>query len=148
MASASGGGITLRALTIVLLLLTPLARAKDHYTLTITVLSTKNVESQYENGSSGGRAVGNFSGAHSSYGHSVTRHVMAVGSDGNLYDLSPRDPRDFLVPGEYQAYLTTRGMVVGGPEVCIWMGSERPCSKPNPNKHRNILFTIVGVEQN
>lgn len=137
----------MKTLAIFLLLVAPLATAKDRYTLTISVLSTKSVESQYESGSSGARGVGNFSGARSSYGHSVSRHIVAVGSDGNLYDLAPQDPKDFLVPGEYPAYLTTRGMVVGAPAVCSsgW-GNEVPCSKQNPNKHRNMKLNIVGVE--
>jgi hypothetical protein len=137
----------LKTLAIFLLLLAPLATAKDRYTLTITVLSTKNIESQFETGSSAAHGVGSFSGARSSYGHSVSRHVVAVGSDGNRYDLAPENPKDFLVPGEYPAYLTTRGMIVGAPEVCSsgW-GSEIPCSKQNPNKHRNVKFNVVGVE--
>jgi hypothetical protein len=139
--------IALKTLAIALLLMAPPASAEDHYTLTITVTSTKNVESQYESGSSAARGVGNFSGARSSFGHSVTRHILAVGSDGNLYDLTPQDPKDFLIPGDYPAYLTTRGMVVGGPQVCSsgW-GSEVPCAKQNPKKHRKIKLNIVGVE--
>jgi hypothetical protein len=149
------GGVKLKKLAVVLLLLSATVVAKDHYTITITVLSTKNITSEYENGSSrnGGGAfqIGSIgsgtSSGRSSYGHAVSRHVLAVGSDGNSYDLSPQDARDFLIPGNYPAYFSSRGMVVGGPQVCSSpFHDEAPCSKNDPSKHHNMKFAIVEVE--
>jgi hypothetical protein len=133
----------LKTLPLVLLLLAQLAAAKDTYTMTITVVSTKNVTSEYETE----RAAANSDNSRSWRGHTVNRHVVAVGSDGNVYDLTPQDPKDFLIPGKYPAYVTSRGMVVGGPESCTsFFGNELPCSKPTSNKHRKIKFNIVSVE--
>jgi hypothetical protein len=134
-----------------MLLLSAPALAKDHYTITITVLSTKNITSEYESGSSRNRGyafqTGSSSSGHSSYGHVVSKHVLAIGSDGNSYDLSPQDPKDFLIPGRYPAYFTKRWMVVGGPQVCSSaFHDEAPCTISDPSKHRDIKFTIVEVE--
>jgi len=89
------------------------AKDKDLYNMTITVLSTKNVESKYESGSSSASVFGAGGaldgGARSSYGHAVAKHVFAISSDGNSYDLVPEDSRDFLAPGKYPAYLTKPG---------------------------------------
>ena len=116
--------------------------------MTITVLATKNIASEFETESSASRGAGNSGGSRSWRGHSVSRHIIAVGSDGNVYDLTPKNQNDFLIPGEYPAYLTSKGMVVGGLEVCLSaFGHETPCTKPKQTKHRIIMeFNIVAVE--
>ena len=63
----------MKALTIGLVLLTQLAMAKDPYKMTITVLSTKNIASEYETEASSARAVGTSSGSRSWRGHTVSR---------------------------------------------------------------------------
>lgn len=95
------------------------ATAKKEYPLTIKVDEERNIENQH------GSFHFGFAGSNGggSYGHGVTKHVFAEGSDNNLYDLTPKDAKDFIVPGTYQARFDKREMIVlvNGREIKLFI---------------------------
>jgi hypothetical protein len=86
--------------------------AKKEYPLTLTVEGGKNETAEHASASF------RISGANSGggWGHKVTKHVYAIGSDGNLYDLVPKDQRDLILPGSYPARLEKRDIVLSVPK--------------------------------
>jgi hypothetical protein len=85
------------------------------YTVTLKVQEEQNIQSQYASmhfGWSGGNGGG-------AYGHKVSKHVFAVGTDNNAYDLIPTHQKDLLLPGSYQARFDKHNVIllVNGHEV-------------------------------
>ena len=64
--------------------------AKDDHPLTIKVLSTHHVEK-------GTFTLAKFSN-NTGGSDKVAQHLMAEGSDGNIYELVPENPKDMLLP--------------------------------------------------
>ena len=125
----SQGGFKMRKV-IGLLLLTfavqPLL-AKENWPLTVTVLSTKNIEDPHGSfhlswgGGSGG----------SSWNHRVHEDAFVEADNGNSYDLTPKNLKDMLLPGTYKAKIEKRDM-----EIC----------EPKDNgKCREVKFWITGA---
>jgi hypothetical protein len=86
--------------------------AKKEYPITLTVEEGKNETAEH------GSASFRFSGANAGggWGHRVTKHIYAIGSDGNVYDLVPKDQRDQILPGNYPARLEKRDIVLCVPK--------------------------------
>jgi hypothetical protein len=101
--------------------------AKDNYPLTIKVRSTQNLE----NGTFNLAKISGNAGAGPS--DRVAEHVIAEGSDGNIYELVPENPEDMLLPGTFQAKIEKRGMKV--------------CAPKDNGKCRDVRFKIVGAQQ-
>lgn len=87
------------------------AVAKKTYSITLKVDEEKNIESQHSSF--------RFNRYRGVYGHSVTTHIFATGSDGNAYDLVPKNRKDFVVPGTYDARFDKRNVIllVNGREI-------------------------------
>jgi hypothetical protein len=98
--------------------------ANENWPLTVKVLSTKNIEDEHGSfhlswgGGSGG----------SSWTHRVNEHAFVEASDGNSYELQPKNPKDILLPGTYRAKIEKRDMKVCEPrdkgncrEVKFWI---------------------------
>jgi hypothetical protein len=101
--------------------------AKENWPLTVTVLSTKNIEDEHGSfhlswgGGSGG----------SSWSHRVHEDDFVEASDGNSYDLQPKNPKDMLLPGTYKAKIEKRDMKV--------------CEPKDNGNCREVKFWIVGA---
>jgi hypothetical protein len=109
-----------KALAAMMVLFVGVAFAGDlskKFPLTINVTGMENVESQYESGGASGGHVGNFGSASSKYGHTVTKHIYANGSDGLTYDLTPMSgyQDEILLPGSYLARAEKYGLRVCKP---------------------------------
>jgi hypothetical protein len=78
--------------------------AKKSYSITLKVQEEKSIENQH------GALYFNRLGG--SYGHGVAVHIFAVGTDDNVYDLVPKDSKDFIVAGEYPARFDNRNLIV------------------------------------
>jgi hypothetical protein len=92
------------------------------------VLKTQNIENK--NGSFSFAKFGGTAGA--GWSHKVAEHVMAEGSDGNSYELVPENPKDMLLPGNFQAKIEKRDMKV--------------CEPKDNGKCRDVKFKVVGAE--
>ena len=113
---------------LVLMFIVETALAKENYPLTIKVVKTQNVENK--NGTFSFAKIGGTAGA--GWSHKVTEHVMAEGSDGNSYELVPKNPKDMLLPGTFQARIEKRDL-----KVCV----------PKDNgKCQDVKFTVVAAE--
>jgi len=100
-------------------------RTHENWSLTVKVLSTRNIESEHGSfhlswgGGGGGGA----------WQHRITEHAFVEGSDGNSYELVPDNPLDMLLPGTYQAKIEKRDMKV--------------CEPKNNGNCRDVKFKIV-----
>ena len=114
--------------------------AKDNYPLTIKVLKTQNIENK--NGSFSFAKVGGNMGA--GWSHKVAEHVMAVGSDGNTYELVPQNRKDMLLPGTFQAKIEKRDMKVCEPKdngkSCFQTNRERAEIPVWPDRNDKWVF--------
>jgi len=102
--------------------------AKDDYPLNIKVLSMKDIQNQHGSFHLA-KVAGNMGAA---WSHDVAEHVVAVGSDGNTYELVPFDKRDLLIPGSFRAKIERRDMKV--------------CEPKDNGKCRDVKFRIVSAE--
>lgn len=118
-----------------LLLLTLAAQpmlAKDDWPLTIKVLSTKNIEDPHGSfhlswfSSSAGWAQ---SGGRAGWSHRVAEHDFVEADNGNSYELQPKNPKDMLLPGTYQAKIEKRDVKV--------------CEPKDNGKCREVKFWVV-----
>jgi hypothetical protein len=130
------GGFTMRKM-IGLLLLTFAVQpmlAKEDWPLTVTVLSTKNIEDPH--GSFhlswfSSNAGWSQSSGRAGWSHRIAEHAFVEANNGNSYELQPKNPKDMLLPGTYQAKIEKRDM-----EIC----------EPKDNgKCREVKFWVVAA---
>ena len=95
------------------------AGAKKEYPLSLQVESEANMESQHPSFRFGFHSWGGGSSGGGFFGHTVAKHIYAVGTDHNAYDFVPKDARDFIVPGIYPARFEKHDVValVNGREI-------------------------------
>ena len=98
----------MKKLVLFVLLAAGLAVAKDDG-LTATVLSAENVQSKYASWS-----FDRFGGGG---GHRVSKHVIVECSDGNTFDLVPKNQKDLILPGTYPARLEKRDLIIFLPKI-------------------------------
>jgi hypothetical protein len=101
--------------------------ANENWPLTVKVLSTKNIEDPH----------GSFhlswggGGGGSSWTHRVHEDAFVEADDGNSYDLTPKNPKDMLLPGTYKAKIEKRDMKI--------------CELKDNGKCREVKFWITGA---
>jgi hypothetical protein len=105
--------------------------AKEDWPLTVTVLSTKNIEDPH--GSFhlswfSSNAGWSQSSGRAGWSHRIAEHAFVEASNGNSYELQPKNPKDMLLPGTYQAKIEKRDIKVCEPkdngncrEVKFWV---------------------------
>ena len=92
--------------------------AKGNWPLTVKVMSTKNIEDPHGSFhlswfSSG---AGSGSSTHAGWSHRIAEHAFVEASDGNSYELQPKNQKDMLLPGTYQAKIEKRDLMVCEPK--------------------------------
>jgi len=109
------------------------AFAKENWPLTVKVLSTESIEDPHGSfhlswfGSSGKNYSQNSGGA--GWSHRIAEHAFIESSDGNSYELQPKNPKDMLIAGTYKAKLERRDL-----EIC----------EPKDNGNcRDVKFWVV-----
>jgi hypothetical protein len=106
--------------------------AKDNWPLTVKVLSTKNIEDPH--GSFhlswfSSNAGWSQSSGGAGWSHRIAEHAFIESSDGNSYELQPKNPKDMLIAGTYKAKLERRDL-----EIC----------EPKDNGNcRDVKFWVV-----
>jgi hypothetical protein len=110
--------------------------AKDNWPLTITVLSTKNIEDPH--GSFhlswfSSNAGWSQSSGRAGWSHRIAEHSFVEANNGNSYELQPKNPKDMLLPGTYQAKIEKRDMMV--------------CEPKDNGNCREVRFFVVGAVQ-
>ena len=101
--------------------------AKENWPLTVTVLSTQNIEDPH---GSFHLSWGNNGGG-SSWTHRVAEHAYIESSDRNSYELQPKNPKDMLLPGTYKAKIEKRDMEI--------------CEPKNNGNCREVKFWVVAA---
>ena len=127
--------------------------AKDNWPLTVKVLSTKNIEDPHGSfhlswfGMSDTRTAYSSGGA--GWSHRIHEDAFIEADNGNSYDLTPKNPKDMLLPGTYKAKIEKRDVEICEPkdngkcrEVKFWVvaavptvavkGTELPQKTPEP----------------
>src|ERR1035437_3029229 len=106
--------------------------ANENWPLTVKVLNTKSIEDPH---GSFHLSWGSFGGG-SSWTHRVHEDAFVEADNGNSYDLTPKNPKDMLLPGTYKAKIEKRDMNVCVPkdtgkcrEVKFWITSAVPTVK-------------------
>jgi len=106
--------------------------AKENWPLTVKVLSTKNIEDPH--GSFhlswfSSNAGWSQSSGGAGWSHRIAEHAFIESSDGNSYELQPKNPKDMLIAGTYKAKLERRDL-----EIC----------EPKDNGNcRDVKFWVV-----
>jgi hypothetical protein len=108
--------------------------ASENWPLTVKVLSTKNIEDPH--GSFhlswfSSNAGWSQSSAHAGWSHRIAEHAFVEADNGNSYELQPKNPKDMLLPGTYQAKIEKRDMMV--------------CEPKDNGKCREVKFFVVGA---
>ena len=93
--------------------------AKETWPLTVRVMSTKNIEDP--NGSFHMSWFGNNAGLLANSGgagwsHRIAEHAFIEASDGNSYELQPKNAKDLLIAGTYKAKLERRDLEICEPK--------------------------------
>jgi hypothetical protein len=104
----------MKKLTIAaLVLLTCFAtQAGKSYPITLRVDEEKNIEDAHGHFHFGWHSWTGGSSGGGAYGHGVTKHIFAEGSDHNAYDLVPKNRKDFIVPGTYSARFDKQNVII------------------------------------
>ncbi len=131
--------------------------AKENWPLTVKVLSTKNIEDPHGSfhlswfGSSGKNYSQNSGGA--GWAHRVAEHAFIEASDGNSYELQPKNPKDMLLPGDFKAKIEKRDMEICEPkgngncrEVKFWIVAAAPTVKEAPPTPTATVQTSLGID--
>jgi len=117
---------------LLLIILVQPSLAKENWPLTVKVLSTKNVEDPHGtfhlSFSSSSAGFGGTSG-HAGWVHRVHEHVFVEADNGNSYELQPKNPKDMLLPGTYQAKIEKRDMMV--------------CENKDNGNCRDVKFYVI-----
>lgn len=108
--------------------------AKENWPLTVKVLSTKNIEDPHGTfhlSWFSSNAGWSQSSGGAGWAHRIAEHAFIEASNGNSYELQPKNPKDMLLPGTYQAKIEKRDMEI--------------CEPKDNDKCRDVKFWVVAA---
>jgi hypothetical protein len=104
---------------LILMFLVPSLSAKENWRLSVTVLSTQNIEDPHGTfhlSWFSSNAGWSQSSGGAGWAHRITEHAFIEADNGNSYELQPKNPKDILLPGAYKAKIEKRDMEICEPK--------------------------------